>query len=356
MALPPSVQSGQSNSPQYSQPTQFVQQGYNAPGFQTGNIVGNPARVIEERIGGQRRQADYRFPFDLPKYHFTLIENEWTIGRQILFQKMFKLPLPTGLTSEHEVNYNTGFNYLSVLSSAAAAFTGGLSQLGQSAARAGGAALGLAVNNFKSVTLDVTDFRTFQLSWKLSPKNFDEAETIQKIIFSLKKAMHPRTFGDNFAPGVAATVATGVLIFPKIFTMYFVPNTKFLYKFKPCVLSSIKVDYAGGQPVPSFYASSGNPSDSPPESVLVSMNFIELEYWLSRDYILQNDMPTNDPFDAFRYYTYGAEVIPPDDSFLGRNVNGFPTPQARQEWEAGQTLRPGDRRRTLRPDVIRNGQ
>ena len=62
----------------------------------------------------------------------------------------------------------------------------------------------------------------------LDPDN--EFSRNAKIIFSLKKAMHPRTFGDNFAPGVAATVATGVLIFPKIFTMYFVPNTKFLYK------------------------------------------------------------------------------------------------------------------------------
>jgi hypothetical protein len=304
--LPRSVQSGQSNAPQSSQRTFFDEQGYNVSGYQTSNIIGNPSRVIEERIAGQIRQADYRFPFDVPKYHFTLIENEWTIGNRIIFQKMFKLPLPTGLTAEHEVNYNTGFNYLSVLSSAASVLAGAASQVGQTAAQAGGAAFGLAVNNFKSVTLDVPDFRTFQLSWKLSPKSFDESETIQKIIFLLKKAMHPRSLGDNFAPGVVATVATGVLIFPKIFTMYFVPNAKFLYKFKPCVLSSIRVDYAGGQPVPSFYASPGNPSDSPPESVLVSMNFIELEYWLSRDFILQNDMPTNNPFDAFRYYTYDS--------------------------------------------------
>jgi hypothetical protein len=312
MALPPSVVSGQSNSPQpYSQPTQFFNREYNVPGYQTGNIIGNPSRLIEERIAGQSRSPKFAFPTDIPKYHFTLIENDWTIGRQINFQHMYKLPLPNSLISEHEVNYSTNFNYLSVLGAAAAAFTGGLSQLGQTAARAGGAALGLAVNNFKSVTLDVPDFRTFQLGWKLSPKNKSEAETIQKIIFALKKAMHPRTFGDSFTPGVVATVASGVLIFPKIFTMYFVPNVKYLYKFKPCVLSSIRVDYAGGQPVPSFYKSSSDPSESPPESVLLTMNFIELEYWLSRDFILPGDLPTNDPFDSFRYYTYDATVVPP---------------------------------------------
>lgn len=300
MALPPSIVSGQSNSP-----TQFDINKNNKIVAKR-NIFGNPTTRIDEIIAGRSRSPNFIFPTDLPKYHFTLIENDWTTGNQINFEAMYKLPLPNSLISEHEVNYDRNFNYLSVLSSAAAAFAGGLSQVGQTAARAGGAALGLAVNNFKSVTLDVPDFRTFQLGWKLSPKNKPEAETIQKIIFALKKAMHPRTLGDSFAPGVAATVASGVLIFPKIFTMYFVPNVKYLYKFKPCVLSSIRVDYAGGQPVPSFYKTPSFQEESPPESVLITMNFIELEYWLSRDFVLTGDLPTNDPFDAFRYYTYNV--------------------------------------------------
>jgi hypothetical protein len=45
--------------------------------------------------------------------------------------------------------------------------------------------------------------------------------------------------------------------------------------------------------------------------------------------------------------------LPPDDTFLQPNANGFPNPQARQQFEQGQTLPPGQRRRTLRPDVIR---
>ena len=105
--------------------------------------------------------------------------------------------------------------------------------------------------------------------------------------------MHPRT-----------ELGKLVMVFPKIFTMYFNPNIRYLYKFKPCVLSSIKVDYNGGQPVPSFYKSPNAPSESPPESVMVVMNFLELEYWIERDFKMLNDLPTNDPFDAWNFYTY----------------------------------------------------
>jgi len=297
MALPPSVVSGQSNSPQpYSQPTQFENRGYNIQGYPTNDIIGSPSRLIEERIGGQSRTPNFTFPTDLPKYHFTLIENDWTpFSGTLKLDAMYKLPLPTNLGAEHEVNYDTNFNYLGFLGQVAQLFTGGAGTLAAGAGRAVGAATGLSLNTFKTVTLSHPDFRTFQLGWKFSPKNFQEAQTIQKIIFALKKAMHPKT-----------ELGKLVMVFPKIFTMYFTPNIKYLYKFKPCVLSSIKVDYNGGQPIPAFYKSPNEPSESPTESVVVVMNFLELEYWIERDFKLVDSLPTNDPFDAFNYYNYNV--------------------------------------------------
>lgn len=290
MTLPPGVRAGQSNSP----PTQFQNQGYNR-GFQ-GNIIGttNPATTIDYEIAGRSVTPKFTFPTDLPKYHFTIIENDWRgFSGNLSVRAMYKLPLPMALNAEHEVNYDTNFNYLSILGQIANIFAGSRSDVATGIAKGVGAGLGLTVNNFKNVTLSVPDFRTFQLTWKLSPKNFPEAQTIQKIIFALKKSMHP------------VRRARGLILeFPKIFTMYFNPNIRYLYKFKPAVLSSIKVDYNGGQPVPSFYKSPNAPSESPPESVTVSMNFLELEFWLEEDFKMLNDLPTNDPFDAFRFYSY----------------------------------------------------
>jgi hypothetical protein len=297
MALPPSVQSGQSNSPQYSQPTQFENLGYHFDDFQT-NIIGstNPDTVINYNIDGQTRTPNFTFPTDLPKYHFTLIQNDWqTARRNLKFEAMYKFPLPMGLTDEHEVKYDANFNFLNLSSR----LRGAVSSL-----------TGLTLNNIKSVTMDVPEFRTYQFTWKLSPKNFQEAQTIQRMITAIKIAMHPR---GGFDSGTQADKL--VLIFPKIFTMYFNPNIRYLYKFKPAVISAIKVDYQGGQPVPSFYASPNAPSESPPESILLTLGFIELEYWLNSDFRVLNGLPTNDPFDAFNFYQYAEEphtpIIPP---------------------------------------------
>lgn len=324
MALPPSVQSGQSNSPQYSQRTFFAEQGYNVEGFQTGDILGSPSKLIDERIGGRNRTPNYTFPTDLPKYHFTLIENDWVenrsewlksqttlaqgvinnltsrnplVTRQLYIQAMYKLPLPLGLSDEHEVKYEPGFNFL-----------GRLEALRARASGVGSASVGLTLNTIKAVTLDLPEFRTYQLSWKFSPKNFPEAQEIQKIITALKIAMHPTPL-----------LGKALLVFPRIFTMYFVPNLKYMYKFKPAVISAIKVDYQGGQPVPSFYKADNNiPSESPPESVTLTLGFLELEYWLDSDFKTLGDLPTNNPFDAFNYYTYDATNTVPDDTFLNR--------------------------------------
>lgn len=293
MALPPSVVSGQSNSPQYSQPTQFVNRGYNIQGYPTNDIIGgaNPTASIDATIARNLRFESLSFPTDQAKYHTYIVEGELNfLGRTITSIRQYKLPLPMQLTRQHEVNYNTDFNYLSLLPTAAQAAVG----LAQRATQG----FGLAINNFKSVTVNVPDFQTFQMTWKLSPKDFPESQLIQRIITGIQHGMHPRV-----RQNVPGTNIPLVFQFPNVFSVGLIPNAQYLFKMKPAVISSIEVDYNGGQPVPSFYkAQSRSSSDSPPESVFLKMNFLELEYWLNTDFP-QTGLPSTDPFisNAFTY-------------------------------------------------------
>lgn len=249
--------------------------------------------------------ALYQFPLDLPKYHFVLIENEWKgIGGQFVnttlqARKIFKLQLPTPLTDSFEVDYDQNYNYLESL-------TGLAGNLVNAAARAAGAALGLTLNTLRTVTMTAPKYRTFDFTWKFSPKNFQEAQEIRKITFALRKGMAPKR-------GIGNTKL--LLEFPYIYTMYFAPNLQYLYKFKPCVLAACNIDYQGGNPFPGFYKQTDDPSNSPPESVVLSTRWIELEYWLdsrdaergeNTDFDNNGDIPTDSPFDAFNHYSYST--------------------------------------------------
>ena len=293
----------------------------------TGTIFGNssdPTTRIENSIaqGTFQGSGQYTFPKDLPRVYINIMENEWNIfegagqvdtklGNQGLIdyakrifsavkelsktslkpQRLYRLPLPLQLKDAFEVAYNTdyGLNPLSNLNNtAAAATTGGI------------------INAFKTVTMSQPTFRRHQLSWKLSPKNYDEAVIAQRIAFQLRKGMTPKTSG---------TVDLGkfALFFPKIYTMWFHDNIKFMYKFKPCVLERIEVDYAGGNPIPAFYRpEGGSTKNMAPESLTISAVFLELEYWIdtrdengNTDYDQDGDgHPTDSVTDAYNFYKF----------------------------------------------------
>ena len=212
------------------------------------------------------------------------------LSKGIKTKNIIKIPLPIrGLQDQFDVMYDQNFNY--GLSTGTAAEIGGVVGRGL-------AASGLAINTFKSVTLSVPQFRRHNLTFKMAPKDFNEAKAIQKIAYLLRRAMTPKR------------AAGGLLFeFPDIFLIAFSPNSKFLYKFKPCVLERINVDYTGGNQAPGFYRQQGNPSNAPPESVVITLQFLELEYWLddtgnSSDYKTDGEgLPQSDPLDVFNFYT-----------------------------------------------------
>lgn len=220
----------------------------------------------------------------------TSFENR-SLSKGLKTKNIIKIPLPIrGLQDQFDVMYDQNFNYGNPLSALAA-------RLGKPG-EIGLAAAGLAINTFKSVTLSAPQFRRHNLTFKMAPKDFNEAKAIQKIAYLLRRAMTPKR------------AAGGALFeFPDIFLIAFSPNSKFLYKFKPSVLERINVDYTGGNQAPGFYRQQGNPSNAPPESVVITLQFLELEYWLddtgnTSDYKTDGEgLPQSDPLDVFNFYT-----------------------------------------------------
>lgn len=55
-----------------------------------------------------------------------------------------------------------------------------------------GKAMGVVLNPYRQLMYDAPQFRSFSFKWQLSPKNKNESEVIDQIIWYLKKHMHPQ--------------------------------------------------------------------------------------------------------------------------------------------------------------------
>jgi hypothetical protein len=128
---------------------------------------------------------------------------------------------------------------------------------------------GLAQNPFLTVLFKSPNFKKHQFSWKLAPNNAQESNTIRDIV---------NTFKSNMLPAMAPNAGGTLLTYPNIAIISLYPDESFLYKFKPCVIESMDVNYAiGGQP--SFFKGTNAPT-----IVQISINLLEIEYWLKEDY------------------------------------------------------------------------
>jgi hypothetical protein len=271
------------------------------------NNSSEPANKIPAEI--RKRYIDtsdqWSFPADIPPIHFGVVETEWdsaytqqgqstfsqlnqfgardlfsssardkilnilSSGTRLQGQRLYRLPLPNPIAEQFEVQYDINFQ---------APFE----QFQQ---------IGSALF-FKTVTLSQPDYRRHKFTWSLPPRNYDESTRIQRILHSIKRGMHPKNTGSKW-----------FMAFPKIYLPYFSPNPKYLFKFKPCVIENIEINYQGGQPVPSFYRAEGADENRPPETVQFSITFLELEYWLDTDFKSgDGNLPTDEVFDNFNYY------------------------------------------------------
>lgn len=295
----------------------------------------------------------YQYPLiDLPKYNLTLIENDIYLTRGNITgltpEKIYKLPLPSPMSDSFSVPYKQDYSALNGVATVAGALTGafmgiagglpgilvgtlvGAGAAGQAAqtligiADSVGSLIGTKLNTFKTITLDSPEFRQFEMNWKLIPRNYTEARQIQSIITSLKRGAAAHYIGSDKTEN-SISLLYG---FPKIYTLFFQPNTQFLYKFKPCVLRAISIHYDGGSGAPAFYRpENGIIQNSPFESVVINTNWLEIEFWNYANYkndSADNQMPSPNPLDAFSESRYSNLALPTtsginlvDDDIIG---------------------------------------
>jgi hypothetical protein len=78
-------------------------------------------------------------------------------------------------------------------------------------------------------------------------------------------------------PGISKT-ASIFFTYPGIVRIFLNPTSKYLYKFKPCVVESFSVNYAPNGPA--FYRKT-----TAPAALSVSITFQEVELWTKNDFL-----------------------------------------------------------------------
>jgi hypothetical protein len=126
---------------------------------------------------------------------------------------------------------------------------------------------GVTTNPFQVVLFKSPDFRRHTFQWKLVPRNKQESDTIERLV---------NTFKYHALPGLSP----GAVFFsyPEILEIKFRPADQYLYKFKPCVVKNITVNYAPNSP--SFYKSSNAPT-----AVQFAVELQEIELITKADYL-----------------------------------------------------------------------
>lgn len=132
-----------------------------------------------------------------------------------------------------------------------------------------GQLLGAVPNPHITVFFQGVDLRAHSFTWRFAPKNVTESIIVQTIIKEFKKRMLP-----NYKWGAA-----NVLGYPNMVQISLEPDmVQQLYKFKPCMISSVNVNYSPNG-VPSFFAGTKYPT-----AIEFQVNFQELEIFTSQDY------------------------------------------------------------------------
>lgn len=151
---------------------------------------------------------------------------------------------------------------------AAGSFTTFAQGLAPGVASAASALSGTAVNPYQTVLFKNPDFKNHNFSWRFMPRDEDESNRVRKIF---------RTFQHHMLPGVSAM--NGLFFsYPSMVIVSLFPSSEFLYRFKPCVVKSVNIDYSAGSS-PSFFRRTAAPT-----SMSISIELQEIEYWTNSDY------------------------------------------------------------------------
>ena len=133
---------------------------------------------------------------------------------------------------------------------------------------------GLAVNPHLFMLFQSPTFKEYTLSWSLAPKNEQESLTLAKIIDYFKFNMLPAKAGGG-------DLTSGMLLnYPSIAMIKMYPNDLFTFRFKPCAVKSVQVDYTGSGS-PSFFKRTGAPT-----MVNFTILIQEIQYNIKDNYYL----------------------------------------------------------------------
>ena len=127
---------------------------------------------------------------------------------------------------------------------------------------------GLAAAPMQEMMFQGIDFRTFSYSFKMTPRNRDEARETKRILDTFAFHMLPEKIGEG------APLAFRV---PSEFTiryMYRGQNNNYLNHITFCALANMKIDYGAGEKFQTFRA---DEQGAPPVQTNVSLTFQELE-------------------------------------------------------------------------------
>ena len=119
------------------------------------------------------------------------------------------------------------------------------------------------------------NLRGFDFQYDLSPRDAKESGVIKEIIRTLKRAMAAKTRAASDAPGVGLFVSA-----PDVFEISYKSGGKdhpFLNRFKPCALTGMSIDYAGGGSYATY-------PDATPVNMVMSLSFKELNPIYEEDY------------------------------------------------------------------------
>lgn len=145
--------------------------------------------------------------------------------------------------------------------------TTGLAAVGISGGDAGAAlkvGAGLAENPHKVLLFTGVNFREHKFSWRLSPRNRNESNQIQRIIEMFTYYAHPEYIGGGL-----------FFKYPEYFIINF-RHPEYLFRIKPSVLKDIQVNYhSTGRPA---YVRDADGTGIPaPAEVELSLTFMETE-------------------------------------------------------------------------------
>lgn len=126
------------------------------------------------------------------------------------------------------------------------------------------ATAGKAVNPHMAIIYERPQFRKFQFQYNLRPKNQEESNILQKIIYFFKFYSAPHIEKESH-----------FINYPNQFKIFFKHND-FLFKMGDCVLDNISVDYHG-EGTPLYYDASkgGGRNLKAPANITLNLDFSE---------------------------------------------------------------------------------